>query len=131
MTEVDDRTPVVAAVVRRDDRYLVCRRPAHKRHGGLWEFPGGKIRDGESRSQAVHRELAEELGLEALDVGPLLFSAEDHGAPFVIEFVETRASGVPVLYEHSEAGWFDVAELGQLALAPADARFAAWLLERG
>ena len=39
---------VLAAVVCRDDRYLVCRRPAHKRHGGLWEFPGGKIHAGET-----------------------------------------------------------------------------------
>ncbi|HUP18713.1 MAG TPA: hypothetical protein VM778_02035 [Gemmatimonadota bacterium] len=37
--------PVLAAVVRRGDDYLLARRPAHKRHGGLWEVPGGKLRD--------------------------------------------------------------------------------------
>ena len=46
---------VLAAVVRRDDRYLVCRRPAHKRHGGLWEFPGGKIHAGETLLGAARR----------------------------------------------------------------------------
>ena len=38
---------VVAAIIQRDGRFLVGRRPAHKRHGGLWEFPGGKVDEGE------------------------------------------------------------------------------------
>lgn len=121
---------VVAAVLERDGRYLVCRRPAHKRHGALWEFPGGKVRAEETREDAVRRELAEELELDALDVGPTLYSTVDEGSPFVIDFVETRAEGTPVLHEHSEAGWFTAAELRAVALAPADARFSAWLSER-
>jgi 8-oxo-dGTP diphosphatase len=119
--------PVVAAVVERDGRYLVCRRPAHKRHGDLWEFPGGKVLAGETPADAVRRELAEELALEATHVGTALYSAADDGSPFVVEFVETRAEGTPVLHEHSEVGWFTAAELGALSLAPADARFSAWL----
>jgi 8-oxo-dGTP diphosphatase len=39
--------PVIAAIIRRGERYLVGRRPDGKRHGGLWEFPGGKLMDGE------------------------------------------------------------------------------------
>jgi hypothetical protein len=44
---------VLASVIERDQRLLVCRRPLHKRHGGLWEFPGGKVREGESDLEAV------------------------------------------------------------------------------
>jgi 8-oxo-dGTP diphosphatase len=39
---------VLAAVIERDGKYLICRRPQHKRHGGLWEFPGGKFEAGET-----------------------------------------------------------------------------------
>lgn len=127
MTAAERPIPVVAAVVRRDGRYLLCRRPPGKRHGGLWEFPGGKLLDGETRAEAVRRELAEELGLDMLALGDALFSAADEGAPFVIEFVETLAAGTPVLHEHSEVGWFTVEELSSLPLAPADTLFASSL----
>lgn len=130
MTEPADRIAVVAAVIRRDDRYLVCRRPVGKRHGGLWEFPGGKVADGESRFDAVRRELTEELALETTRLGETLFRAADEGAPFVIEFLDVVAEGVPVLHEHPELGWFTAAELHELPLAPADARFAATLPAR-
>lgn len=118
---------VVAAVVRRGERYLVCRRPADKRHGGLWEFPGGKLLSGETRADALRRELAEELGLEVLEHGSVLFEASDEGSPFIIEFIETTAVGTLVLHEHSAAAWLTPIELAALPLAPADARFAARL----
>lgn len=117
--------PVVAAVICRDGRYLLGRRPEHKRHGGLWEFPGGKILDGESRLEAARRELAEELALEVEALGALLHSVRDPGAPYVIEFVEVEARGEPVALEHSSVEWFTAAEIRELALAPADATFAA------
>ncbi len=119
-----DPVAVVASVIVRDGRYLLCRRPEGKRHGGLWEFPGGKVKDGETRIEAVRRELAEELDLETTGLGALLYSAADEGAPFVIEFVETLTAGTPVLREHTELGWFTPEELGSMSLAPADARFA-------
>lgn len=127
MTEVEGRVEVVAAVVRQEDRYLVCRRPPHKRHGGLWEFPGGKLLRNETRAEAVRRELAEELDLEVTELGSVLFRAADEGAVFDILFIETSTAGTPVLREHSELGWFTATELGDLPLAPADARFAASL----
>lgn len=130
MTDAASRILVVAAVLAREGRYLVCRRPDHKRHGGRWEFPGGKVDEGEARADAVRRELSEELGLDATEIGALLFTSSDHGSPYVIEFVEARALGEPVLHEHSDAGWFGPEELLELPLAPADARFAAWLSGR-
>jgi len=115
--------PVIAAVIRRDGRYLLGRRPEEKRHGGLWEFPGGKLHEGEALLSAADRELGEELDMRAAAIGALLFSASDGDSPFVIHFVEVEAEGEPTALEHSEVGWFTPAELADLPLAPADARF--------
>lgn len=115
--------PVMAAVIRRGDTVLVALRPPPKRHGGLWEFPGGKVHDGESQLEAVRRELAEELRVEVLDVGVPLFSARDPAAPFMIHFVETTIEGEPEAHEHEEIRWATAAELDGLQLAPADRRF--------
>lgn len=84
--------------------------------------------DGETRFEAVRRELEEELGLETAGLGDVLFSAADEGSPFMIDFVRTRATGEPVLHEHTELGWFTPDELAGLPLAPADARFVAELV---
>ncbi len=119
---------VVAAVIRRHDRYLVGRRPLPKRHGGLWEFPGGKIQAGETTFDAARRELAEELALDVAKEGATLHTVRDQGAPFVIHFVEIEVSGEPTPLEHDALGWFTPDELARLPLAPADAAFVRTLL---
>jgi 8-oxo-dGTP pyrophosphatase MutT (NUDIX family) len=119
---------VVAAVVRRGDRLLVARRPSHKRHGGLWEFPGGKLDGGEDLAAGAARELAEELGLGVERVGSVLLDATDPGSAFLVRFVEVEVVGDPEAREHDEVGWFTPAELAVLPLAPADARFVAEVL---
>ena len=64
---------VVAGVIRRGDgKILICLRPKYLDQGGLWEFPGGKREDGESRIGALRRELNEELGIEIRSALPLL-----------------------------------------------------------
>ncbi len=55
---------VVAGILWREGKYLATQRPAHKVHGGYWEFPGGKVEAGESLEEALQRELKEELGLD-------------------------------------------------------------------
>ena len=121
---------VVAAVVERQGRYLVGRRPAHKRHGGLWEFPGGKLDDGESVAEAAARELHEELELEVERVGAQLTALNDGASPFVIEFHEVVVRGEPVAHEHEAVAWLAVGELLETELAPADRAFVQWLAER-
>ena len=114
---------VVAAVIRRGRALLVARRPAAKRHGGMWEFPGGKVLPGESLADAATRELSEELDLAVTRVGPVLFDAADPGSAFLIRFVEVDAEGAPVAHEHDALAWRTPAEMEGLPLAPADARF--------
>lgn len=121
--------PVVAAVIDREGRYLLGRRPAHKRHGDLWEFPGGKMEEGEDYLSAARRELREELELTAQAIGKELFRAADEGSPFVIHFVEVQATGIPASLEHSEVGWFTLEQLITLPLAPSDAQFVRHLSE--
>ncbi len=69
---------VVAAVIHnRQGQILIAQRPLHKHQGGLWEFAGGKIDEGESATQALVRELQEELGITATQYRPLL-TVEHH-----------------------------------------------------
>lgn len=118
---------VIAAVIENDARWLLGRRPDEKRHGGLWEFPGGKVDPGETPSDAARRELLEELALRVDTVGARLLVVHDVGSSFVIEFYEVSTCGTPQPLEHSELGWFGLAELRDMRLAPADATFVEWL----
>jgi 8-oxo-dGTP pyrophosphatase MutT (NUDIX family) len=122
---------VLAAVVVRQGKYLICKRPAHKRHGGLWEFPGGKLEENEGWVEAAQRELLEELQLEVVDVGEPLLSIHDEGSPFTIVFVEVGVRGEPQLLEHDDYAWASTTELVTFDLAPSDLRFATWLESRG
>lgn len=116
--------PVVAAVIRRQDgAVLLARRPEGKRHGGLWEFPGGKVREGESFGDALRRELSEELSVEVTEAGDALFSARDPGLEFLIHFVDAEIRGDPVTREHDEVRWIPRRELSTLPMAPADRAF--------
>ena len=71
---------VAVAVIRnaRND-ILISRRHADSHQGGLWEFPGGKLKRGESLQQALERELREELGIEIGAIRPLLEIEHDYG----------------------------------------------------
>jgi mutator protein MutT len=122
---------VVAAVIRRGETFLVCQRPAAKRHGGLWEFPGGKCEPGESDAAAVARELAEELAVTVTSVGAELLAVGDPGAPFLIVFIPVEIAGEPTALEHDALYWGAPSELLALPLAPSDQRFVAWALASG
>jgi 8-oxo-dGTP diphosphatase len=115
---------VLAAVIRRKGQFLICRRPFHKRHGGLWEFPGGKLEPSESDLDAARRELREELDVTVTSIGQELFAVHDADSPFLIAFLEVEIEGTPVCREHLEVRWCTPLELMELTLAPSDRQFA-------
>jgi mutator protein MutT len=117
---------VVAVVIRRGDRYLVGRRPPHKTHGGLWEFPGGKLEPGESLADAARREVREELHATITDIGEELAVLES-GA-MALHFLEASLTGNPTAVEHDALRWCALTELRVMPLAPLDRLFVAQTL---
>lgn len=115
----------VVALALRDSagRLLLQRRPLHKHHGGLWEFPGGKVESAESPRLALVREIAEELGieLETTALRPALL-ADSGIAEEIVLFLYTcnQWRGDVAALEGQEWGWFTLAEAGKLPLAPMD-----------
>ena len=118
---------VLAAVIHRDGRYLVGLRPDNKRHGALWEFPGGKVADGESWADTASRELNEELGVEVVRIGRLLTEVFDPGSVYRVCFFDVEIRGDPQNHEHNELRWVRPDDLANLPLAPADRAFALTL----
>jgi 8-oxo-dGTP diphosphatase len=121
---------VVAAVVQSDDgRFLLARRLPGAHLGGLWEFPGGAVEQGETPEEALGRELAEELGVELAVAEPLTFAFHrDMERDVLLLFYRARiAGGAPHGREGQEVGWFRPHELGTLATPPADGRLIARL----
>ena len=115
-------THVVGALIWDGDRFMICRRPAHKKRGLLWEFAGGKVEPGETGEQALMRECMEELDV-TVSVGEL-FIEVDHPYPDIhillsIYHCELR-SGTPVLKEHEDLKWIKVSEIDQYDFCPAD-----------
>lgn len=121
--DANSQIRVVAAVVSRGSDLLVCQRPMGKRHGGLWEFPGGKCEPDESDAAAIRRELLEELGVETSAVDAVEFTIADPDSPFLIVFARARIAGEPKCLEHTALMWGQPSELAQLPLAPSDRRY--------
>ncbi len=113
---------VVAAVIERQGKVLITRRPAGAHLGGLWEFPGGKPQPGETSEEALRREIREELGAE-VSVGELI-EAADWAYPdrrLRLSFFRCRLRGEPRPLEGQELAWVAPADLGRYAFPPADA----------
>lgn len=124
---------VMAAVVSRGIdaiEFLVCQRPSHKQHGGLWEFPGGKCEADETDLEATARELHEELRVQVTAVSAPLMSVRETGSRYEIVFVPTQICGEPVCVEHAALQWCSIPALLSLPLAPSDRTFAEWLAAR-
>jgi len=115
---------VVAAVIRdHAGRLMLARRPAGRHMAGLWEFPGGKVHDGEAPAAALVRELAEELDI-AVEIGePLTFAVhEEAGLRILLLFFEAAIlHGDPRPREGQEVAWVSPADLRRYPTPPADA----------
>ena len=115
-------TQVVAALIWRDDRFMICQRPAHKARGLLWEFVGGKVEPGETLEAALIRECREELAVE-LTVGEMFMQVVHAYPDITVEltlFHSSIASGVPQKIEHEDIQWITPAQIPGYDFCPAD-----------
>lgn len=130
-----DPVPVVlvvaVALIDRDGRVLLAQRPTGKPMAGLWEFPGGKIRDGESPEAALVRELEEELGLDTVEscLAPLTFASHRYQDFHLLMplYVCRVWKGTPRACEGQALKWVRPEKLRDYAMPPADAPLIAVL----
>jgi 8-oxo-dGTP diphosphatase len=122
---------VVAAVLRDGGKILLARKKPGSRFGGLWEFPGGKLAEGETPVDGLKRELREELGIEA-EVGGVVTTSIHKFDQTTLELTALDArwiSGEYTLTDHDLLAWVAPSELLQyaMAMAPADIPIARHL----
>ena len=119
---------VAAALVDADGRVLLAQRPEGKAMAGLWEFPGGKVEDGETPEAALIRELHEELGIGtwASCLAPLTFASHgydlDDGAMHLLMplFACRKWEGTPRSVEGQALRWVRPRNMMDLPMPPAD-----------
>jgi 8-oxo-dGTP diphosphatase len=113
-----------AALVDADNRVLLAQRPAHKEHGGLWEFPGGKLHAGETPEAALIRELKEELGIEvaARCLAPLTFASHSYESCHLLMplYICRNWHGEPEPLEGQTLAWVRKDKLRAYSMPAAD-----------
>jgi 8-oxo-dGTP diphosphatase len=121
---------VVAAIVEEDGRFLVTRRLRGTHLAGLWEFPGGKCEPGETHQACLVREMAEELGVQAIVGGELLRTEHTYATRTVrLHFRRCHIAGRPRALLNQEMRWVTREQLRSLEFPPADAELIRLLVE--
>ena len=125
------------ALIDRDGRVLLARRPEGKPMAGLWEFPGGKIEPGETPETALVRELEEELGINTASscLAPLSFTSHSYAATecraafhlLMMLFICRRWQGRPQPIEGGELKWVKPKKLREYPMPEADIPLIATL----
>lgn len=120
---------VTAAIIQRDNQILITLRPPGSRHAGLWEFPGGKLDDGESPQQGLARELREELDLPVA-VGELfdaVYYEYDWGPVLILAYWARPLATTIRNLAVADHCWVSPEQLDSYPLLPADAPLVARL----
>ncbi len=125
------RVHVAAGVILRDRQVLIARRHQQAHQGGLWEFPGGKLEDGESVAEALSRELQEEIGITVEAAEPLLQISHDYSDKRVLlDFWTVSAfSGEPAGREGQSLEWCKLERLREREFPAANVPVVDRLLE--
>ncbi|MFY0693193.1 MAG: 8-oxo-dGTP diphosphatase MutT [Paracoccaceae bacterium] len=112
------------ALIDADGRVLLAQRPEGKSMAGLWEFPGGKVEQGETPEQALIRELEEELGINTWQscLAPLTFASHSYESFHLLMplFACRKWEGIPHPKEGQTLAWARPAELRDYPMPPAD-----------
>ncbi|SPT69761.1 8-oxo-dGTP diphosphatase [Anaerobiospirillum thomasii] len=116
------KTINVVAAILQDGNKIYATQRGYGKFKGFWEFPGGKIDEGECAYEALHRELLEELKIK-IDIDSLFCTLDYDYDDFHLHmqcFLCTIKEGTPVLVEHQNALWLDAANLDSVTWLPAD-----------
>ena len=116
---------VVAALIKKDNRFLICQRPTHKARALQWEFVGGKIEKGESGEQALIRECREELAVEIRvekELMDVVHAYPDLSVHLTL-YAAFIAAGEPQKLEHNDFQWITADEIPNYDFCPADRAF--------
>ncbi len=117
-----DKFDVVAAIIIKDDKYFIAQRNRNKHMGLSWEFPGGKVEEGESFEIALKREIKEELNIEINIKNKL---SEENYKDDIINvklhyFICAHISGEVYLTEHEDSAWVTKNEFKNYKFAEGD-----------
>jgi 8-oxo-dGTP diphosphatase len=118
---MQDNVRVVVAEVCDGERYLITQRSESSLFGGLWEFPGGRVRTGETDQQALSRALLDRLGV-SVEVGECLEESGHSYAPHHITLAVYRCTlgEAPRAVRVAAVAWVAVEELDNYSFPPAD-----------
>ena len=120
------KTVLVSAValIDVDGRVLIAQRPEGKSMAGLWEFPGGKVEEGETPEAALIRELHEELGIDTWSscLAPLTFASHSYEEFHLLMplFACRKWQGTPMSRENQALKWVRARNLKDFPMPPAD-----------
>ena len=123
---------VVAALIWKDNKFMICQRPAHKARGLLWEFVGGKVEQCETKEQALIRECKEELNV-LLSVGDVFIEVVHEYPDITVHltlFNATIADGEPRKLEHNDIKWITLSEITNYEFCPADEEILDRIIEK-
>lgn len=124
---------VAVALVDADGRVLLAQRPPGKSMAGLWEFPGGKIHEGETPEAALIRELHEELGIDVKEscLAPLTFASHGYDGFHLMMplYVCRRWEGEMTAREGQQLAWVRPTRLADYPMPPADKPLIATLCD--